>query len=94
CRISADFGPAKVIRIRSNGDYSAIDLFGNPINSAAKISHFAKAGQMVIGDNLFWHLIDTKDFDFKLIHRWGVLKKQTSYPAYLIERSACKHGGG
>ncbi len=88
CRISADFGPAKVIRIRTNGDYSAIDLFGNAINSTAKISHYARPGQMVIGDNLFWQLISTKDFDFKLIHNWGLLKKQTSYPVYLIERSA------
>jgi len=67
CRISADFGAAKVLRIGSNGGYSAIDLFGSAMNSASKISHFAKPNQMVIGGNLYRQLIETNDLDFKSV---------------------------
>jgi len=86
CRVSADFGAAKVIRIRSNGDYSSTDLFGDVMNSAAKISHYAKPSQMVIGDNLFWKLIDSNMFEFKLIHRWDLIGKKT-YPVFLVTGS-------
>jgi len=92
CRISADFGAAKVLLITSNGDYSAIDLFGSALNSAAKISHYAKPNQMVIGDNLFWELIHSEYFDFKLIHHLDLIGKQT-YPVYLVERRTCKKRG-
>lgn len=86
CRISADFGEVKVLRVRSNGDYSTIDLFGSGMNSVAKISHYAKPNQMVIGDNLFWKLIHTNDeFDFKLLNHWDLSGKH-SYTVYLVER--------
>ena len=91
CRVSADFGTAKVVRIRSNGD-SAIDLFGGVMNSAAKISHYAKPNQTVIGDNLFWQLIDMKMFDFKLIHRWDLIGKK-AYPVFLVEHDTDKKRG-
>ncbi|MFY3741267.1 MAG: class 3 adenylate cyclase [Candidatus Nitrosomirales archaeon] len=83
CRISADFGAAKVIRISSNGDYSAIDLFGSAMNSAAKISHYAKPGQMVVGENLLRKLINSTEFEFKLINRFGI--RNNSYAVYLVE---------
>lgn len=85
CRISADFGAAKVLRVTSNGGYSAIDLFGSALNSAAKISQYAKPSQMVIGDNLFWKLINMNDFEFRLINRFS-LTGNHSYPVYLVER--------
>src|SRR5574341_2399552 len=83
CRISADFGAAKVIRISSNGDYSAIDLFGSAMNSAAKISHYAKPGQMVVGDNLLRKLITSTEFEFRLINRFGI--RNNNYTVYLVE---------
>ncbi|MGH9922751.1 MAG: adenylate/guanylate cyclase domain-containing protein [Nitrososphaerales archaeon] len=92
CRVSADFGTARVIRIRSNSDYSAIDLFGSVMNYAAKISHCAKPNQMVVGDNLFWRLIDMKMFEFKLIHRWDLIGKKT-YPVFLVEHGEDKKRG-
>lgn len=85
CRISADFGETKVLRVGSHGDYSAIDLFGSVMNSAAKISRYAMPNQMVIGDNLFWKLIHTDYFDFKLLNRWD-LSGRHSYPVYLVKR--------
>ena len=85
CRISADFGETKVLRISSNGDYSAIDLFGSVMNSAAKISRYAMPNQMVVGDNLFWELMHADDFDFKLLNRWD-LSGRHSYPVYLVKR--------
>src|SRR5574341_1303752 len=69
CRISADFGAAKVIRIGSPDGYSMIDLFGTVINAAAKISHYAKPGQMVVGDDLLQQLIHDDMFEVKLINR-------------------------
>lgn len=91
CRVSADFGTAKVVRIRSNGD-SAIDLFGGVMNSAAKISHYAKPNQTVVGDNLFWQLIDMKMFEFKLIHRWDLIGRK-NYQVFLVEHSTDKKRG-
>ncbi len=85
CRISADFGAAKVLRISSNGGYSAIDLFGSAMNSASKISHLAKPNQMVIGGNLYSQLIKTDDFDFKSVSLFDLSGKR-SYPVYLVER--------
>ncbi len=85
CRISADFGAAKVLRIRSNGGYSAIDLFGSAMNSASKISNLAKPNQMVIGGNLYLQLIETNDFDFKSASLFDLTGKR-SYPVYLVER--------
>lgn len=84
CRISADFGPTKVLRVRSKDGYSAIDLFGGVMNSASKISHYAKPGQMVIGDALFW-LIDNDRFEFKRLKRWDLIRKYR-YPVYLVWR--------
>jgi len=86
CRISADFGTAKVIRVNSSGEYSAIDLFGDAMNSASKILQYAKPNQMVIGDKLFWKLINNgmMSFDFKLINRFNLTGKH-SYPVYLVE---------
>ena len=92
CRISADYGAAKVLRVGSNGDYSAVDLFGGALNSASKISHYAKPNQMVIGDNLFWELIHSKDFEFKSIRNLDLMGKQI-YPVYVVERCKCKIGG-
>jgi class 3 adenylate cyclase len=85
-RISADFGTAKVIRVNSNGEYSAIDLFGDAMNSASKILQYAKPNQMVIGDKLFWKLINNSmtSFDFKLINRFNLTGKH-SYPVYLVQ---------
>ncbi len=84
CRVSAEFGAAKVIRIRTDGDYSTIDLFGSAMNSAAKISHYAKPGQMVIGDNLLRKLVTATEFDFRLINRFSL--KNNICPVYLVER--------
>lgn len=84
CRISADFGEVRVLRVRSNGGYSAVDLFGRAMNSASKISHYAKPNQMVVGDGLFWKLIDTEYFEFNLINRFDLTGKHT-YPVYLVE---------
>lgn len=85
CRISADFGTVKVIGIRSNGDYSIIDLFGGAMNSSAKILYSAMPNQMVIGENLFWEARHFENLYFKLIRRWDFLGTQT-YPVYLVER--------
>ena len=85
CRISADFGETKVLRISSNGDYATIDLFGSVMNSAVKISHCAMPNQMVIGDNLFWELMHADGFDFKLLNRWDPSGRH-SYPVYLVKR--------
>jgi len=84
CRISADFGPTKVLMVRSKDGYSAIDIFGSAMNSATKISHYAKPSQMVIGDNLFWRLIDNDGLDFKLLKHWDLIGK-SSYPVYRVE---------
>lgn len=84
CRISADFGAAKVIRISSNGDYSTTDLFGSAMNSAAKISHYAKPGQMVIGESLLRKLITSTEFEFRLVNRFGI--RNNHYAVYLAER--------
>gem|GEM_PF-2785773 len=83
CRISADFGAAKVIRIGSPDGYSTIDLFGTVINSAAKISHYAKPGQMVVGDDLLRQLIHDDMFEFKLVNRWTLTGKYP-YSAYSV----------
>ena len=83
CRISADFGAAKVIRIGSPDGYSMIDLFGKAINSAAKISRYAKPGQMVVGDDLLRQLIHDDVFEFKLINRWSLTGKYP-YSAYTV----------
>jgi class 3 adenylate cyclase len=84
CRVSADFGSAKVLRIRSNGGYSTIDLFGSAINSTCKISRYAKPNSMVIGDNLFWQLINTDGFIFKPVNHFDLTGKH-SYPVYTVE---------
>ncbi|GEM_PF-6752467 len=91
CRVSADFGTAKVVRIRSNGD-SAIDLFGGVMNYATKISDYAKPNQTVVGDHLFWQLINSNMFEFKLIHRWDLMGKKT-YPVFLVESTKYKKRG-
>ncbi|MFQ5970507.1 MAG: adenylate/guanylate cyclase domain-containing protein [Nitrososphaerales archaeon] len=91
CRVSADYGAAAVIRIRSNGDYSAIDLFGGAMNSVARILHNAMPNQMVIGDSLFWRL-PREDFDFKIVNRWD-LSGKWSYPVYVVERRKHANGG-
>jgi class 3 adenylate cyclase len=83
-RISADFGPAKVIGLRSRDGYSTIDLFGIALNSTAKILRYASPGQMVIGDNLFWYLIEDKTFEFKLINRFDIWGKH-NYPVYSVK---------
>jgi len=85
CRISADFGVANVVRVRSNGVYPAVDLFGGAMNSAAKISHYAKPNQMVIGENLLQQLIDVMDFQFKSINGFSQLGNH-KYSVYLVER--------
>lgn len=85
CRVSADFGAAKVLRITSYGGYSAIDLFGSALNSASKILHHAKPNQMVVGDNLFWKLINSDDFEFRLVNRFSITGNH-SYPVYLVQR--------
>jgi class 3 adenylate cyclase len=89
CRIAADFGATKMIRIASRQGYSEVDLFGSAMNSAAKILHYAKPGQMVIGDDLFWQLDDYDDLEFKILKRWDVTAKHT-YQVYSVERKLCK----
>jgi len=84
CRITADFGSVAVVRIRSNGDYSAIDVFGSPMNSAAKIQRYAKPDQMVIGSNLFWQL-SHDSFEFRLLNQWDLTGKE-AYEVYLVDR--------
>jgi class 3 adenylate cyclase len=86
CRISADLGEAKVIEVSSAGGYSAVDLFGNVMNSTSKISHYAKSNQMVVGENLLYELVDSDVFVFKLINHFS-LSRNNKYPVYLVERS-------
>jgi len=85
CRMSADIGPVQVLRVRSKDGYSVIDLFGSAINMATKISHYAKPNQMVIGDNLFWRIIDKDMFEFRVVRSWGLVEKYI-YPVYIVER--------
>ena len=85
CRVSADFGEAKVLGISSNGDYSTIDLFGSAMNAAAKILHYPRPNQMVVGEKLLDELIDEQEFVFKSVNRFDVTGKH-SYPVYLVER--------
>jgi len=85
CRISADFGSTKVIRVKANGGYSEIDLFGTAMNSVSKILHWAKPNQMVIGDSLFWQLVDADRVSFKILKRWD-LRGKHSYPVYRVLR--------
>ncbi|MFQ5941887.1 MAG: adenylate/guanylate cyclase domain-containing protein [Nitrososphaerales archaeon] len=87
CRISADFGSANVVRVRSGDGYSAIDLFGSPMNSAAKIARYAKPGQVLVGDDLFWQLSDCVDFEFKLVNRWDPIGRN-NYPVYIAMRKS------
>ena len=89
CRVSADYGQVRVLKIRSDYGSSAIDLFGKPMNSATKILHFAKPGQMVIGDGLFSRLKEIGEdiFDFKLVNRWDPFGKH-DYPVYVIRRKS------
>ncbi len=86
CRISADFGPAKVLRVRLGSRYSTIDLFGSALNTAAKISRYAKPDQMVVGDELFWQLVKSTDFEFRLVNRWDLSGKH-DYPVYIVKRN-------
>ncbi len=81
CRTGADFGQVKVLEIRTRDGYSATDLFGTAMNSVAKITHYAKPEEMVIGDNLFWRLVDSEYLDFRLLKRWELIGKH-SYPVY------------
>lgn len=85
-RISADFGSARVINLRSRDGYSATDLFGSALNSAAKISRYAAPNQMVVGDNLFWQLIEDDTFEFNQANRWDILGRH-NYPVYVVKRS-------
>jgi class 3 adenylate cyclase len=85
CRVSADFGPAAVLMLTSNGGYSAIDLFGSVINSASKIARYAKPNQMVIGYNLLSKLIDMEDLEFKCVNHFD-LRGKHSYQVYVVER--------
>lgn len=91
CRISADFGEARALRIGSSGGYSSVDLFGFPMNSVAKILHRAMPNQMVIGDKLFWELLHM-NFSFRLLNRWDPSGKY-AYPAYLVDARTIKLGG-
>jgi class 3 adenylate cyclase len=84
CRISADSGPVRVLSISSKDGYSVIDLFGSVMNSTTKILQYAKPRQMVIGDNLFWQLIQKDMFEFKLMKHWNMGKY--SYPVYAVWR--------
>lgn len=85
CRISADFGEARVLRVGSNGGYSAVDLFGNPLNSSSKISHYAKPNQMVIGDNLYSELRTIDYYDFRLVKRFDIIGSY-DYQVYLVHK--------
>jgi class 3 adenylate cyclase len=102
CRVSADFGEAKVVQLQSQCDYSALDLFGNALNKPTNILHHAKPDQMVVGGDLFANFMsdfregikkklirihsDNFGFDFKLIHRFDIRGHQ-NYPVFLVERS-------
>jgi len=102
CRVSADYGEARVVQIQSNGDYSTLDLFGNALNKPPKILHYAKPDQMVIGGDLYASFIDdfregikkkfiqmSSDeygFDFKLIHHFDI-KGNENYPVFLVNKT-------
>lgn len=102
CRVSADFGEARVVQIKSRGNYSTLDLFGNALNKPTKILHHAKPGQMVIGGDLFANFmsdfregirkklirISSNDFgfDFKLVHRFDITGHE-NYPVFLVKRT-------
>lgn len=102
CRVSADYGEARVVRIQSNGDYSTLDLFGDALNKPSKILYYAKPDQMVIGGDLYANFIDdfregikkkfiqiSSDeygFDFKLIHHFDI-KGNENYPVFLVNRT-------
>lgn len=102
CRVSADFGEARVVQINSRGNYSTLDLFGNALNKPTKILHHAKPGQMVIGGDLFANFmsdfregirkklirISSNDFgfDFKLVHKFDITGHE-NYPVFLVKRT-------
>jgi len=102
CRVSADFGEAKVVQLQSQCDYSALDLFGNALNKPTNILHYAKPDQMVVGGDLFANFMsdfregikkkfiriysDNFGFDFKLIHRFDIRGHQ-NYPVFLVDHS-------
>jgi len=102
CRVSADYGEARVVQIQSNGEYSTLDLFGNALNKPSKILHHAKPDQMVIGGDLYASFIDdfregikkkfiqiSSDeygFDFKFIHHFDI-KGNENYPVFLVNRT-------
>lgn len=68
CRVSADFGKVNVVRLSCGTDHCTLDLFGDVMNSVAKILHHAKPNQMVIGDNLLNQLSRVHGFHFKLLN--------------------------
>lgn len=82
-RVSADFGSTEVVRVGPTERYPAIDLFGNVINSATKIKRFAKPGQMVVGDDLFWKLKDFDFFAFSIVKKIDISGKYM-YPVYIV----------
>lgn len=84
CRIGADFGSSRVSRLTSNGGYSAVDMFGDVINAASKISHYAKPNQMVIGYNLLTHLMSMDCFDFKPTSHFDLIGKR-DYEVYVVD---------
>lgn len=102
CRVASDFGEARVVQIKSRGNYSTLDLFGNALNKPTKILHHAKPDQMVIGGDLFANFMsdfregidkkfikifsDNFDFDFKLIHKFDITGSE-NYPVFLVNRS-------
>jgi len=82
-RVSADFG--KVILMNTSNSQS-IDLIGPPVNMCAKINHFAKNNEFVIGSDLHQYAKKFVEYKCNEIQSYDVGFRY-SYPVYGVTSS-------
>jgi class 3 adenylate cyclase len=53
CRIGADYGEAQIVNIGVEGIFLSTEIFGDVMNTAAKIRGEAKPGEIAVGESLY-----------------------------------------
>jgi len=56
CRIGIDCGDVQVVRVRVEGIFTEVDVFGDVVNASKKICEEAESGEILMGKSL-WQLL-------------------------------------
>jgi class 3 adenylate cyclase len=82
CRIGIDCGDLQVARVRAEGIFTEVDVFGDVVNASKKICEEAESGEILMGKSL-WQLLHASH-RIRCRKRTGLEGDEETYDLYSL----------